>query len=286
MLLRDLDSGFTIVEVMIVMAITIILFASAANLVNGRQNQAEFTQATGNIQALIQLQADDVINGSYTSNVGSFRCTPGSSNVGIQLGGSDSQGQHLGCIFLGKLIQFGVLNSSAPASSNSIFYTYSVVGSQCASGDSVEQSSGNLCVFSTSITSAEPTINSYLAYQHSLINGLKVSQMYYNNNPKNITANVAFLQSLASYDTSGASELASGSQQIQLWTVTNVPQGLDSNNVITNVNNASGTSDWTQVSQIDICFASGTTPQSELLEIGGQGSQLSLTTKMYEGSSC
>ena|SRR5476651_379650 len=45
--------GFTIVEVLIVLAVTGILFASTLSLMSGRQNRAEFTQAINNIKSQI-----------------------------------------------------------------------------------------------------------------------------------------------------------------------------------------------------------------------------------------
>jgi prepilin-type N-terminal cleavage/methylation domain-containing protein len=102
--------GFTIVEVLIVLAVSSILFISAVNLIDGRQARAEFT--TGSNDELQQMQ--QLINetaSGYYPNSGDFTCTgsaAGPVSLSLAAHGSTSQGSNAGCIFLGKVIQFGI----------------------------------------------------------------------------------------------------------------------------------------------------------------------------------
>lgn len=116
--------GFTIIEVLIVLAVTGLLFASAAILIAGRRQQAEFNQAVGQIQSQIQQVINDVATGYYP-NTNSFECSAGPSGPVLTAGGGTEQGANAGCIFLGKAMQFGVLDTSPEQ-----FSTFTIAGLQ------------------------------------------------------------------------------------------------------------------------------------------------------------
>lgn len=285
--------GFTIVEVMIVLAVTGIMFMSAALLVNGRQNRTEFTQAIGQVQSQVQQAINDVING-YSPNVGQFKCQPNPSGNIIINSGNDNQGQHGGCIFLGKVMQFAVQQSPTP--SNQPFDIYSVVGSQCISGSNCSNLAQNQ--LSTSISNAEPTVLKNTnngnggtidaTDRQTLENGLNVTNvtipplasMWYNGNRNNAIGAVGFLQSLANY---GGGGLASGSQQVGLWAIKNTSLGQSEMDAINAINTSSN---WQAATDIEICFSSATTTQSGLITIGGSGRQLLVGLKIYSTTSC
>ena len=67
-------AGFTIVEVIIVLAVSSVLLVSALSLVGGQQKKAEFTQALSDIQSQIDGVMNNVATGYY-ANPGNFQCT-------------------------------------------------------------------------------------------------------------------------------------------------------------------------------------------------------------------
>jgi prepilin-type N-terminal cleavage/methylation domain-containing protein len=95
--------GYTIVEVMIVLAVSGIMFLIAANFINGKQERAAFTQGSNDLGSKLQQIVADVTDGHYSDVP--ISCTPGSRPIG-NTDGSGSQGQTSSCVFYGKIIGF------------------------------------------------------------------------------------------------------------------------------------------------------------------------------------
>lgn len=100
-------AGYTILEVMIVLAVTGSLFFSAALLLGGRQAQTEFTQSVRDYESKLQSVASEVSSGYYPS----VSClAPASGRVVIPSGASGS-GASTGCVFLGKVLNLHADNT-------------------------------------------------------------------------------------------------------------------------------------------------------------------------------
>ena len=95
--------GYTIVEVMIVLAVSSVMFVIAANFINGKQAKTSFTQGVNSLSAQIQDIIDDVVDGKYSDVAVS--CTESSSSVNITPV-AQPQGTNAQCVFRGKLIHF------------------------------------------------------------------------------------------------------------------------------------------------------------------------------------
>jgi len=104
---RGASMGFTIVEVMIVLAVSSLIVLSALTLVNGRQNKTEFVTGINDLQQQVQQIVNETASGLYPG-IGGFTCQPGASGPVTFTGVSSAQGTNQGCIFLGKTIQFGL----------------------------------------------------------------------------------------------------------------------------------------------------------------------------------
>jgi type II secretory pathway pseudopilin PulG len=85
-------AGYTIVEVMVVLAVTTALFVAAAIAFSGRQARVEFTESVRNYESRLQAMISDVSNGYYQSDPIEY---PGAT------------GTHEDSIFLGKMIATG-----------------------------------------------------------------------------------------------------------------------------------------------------------------------------------
>lgn len=113
------SSGYTIAEVMIVLAVSTALFVVVAATFQGRQARNEFTQAVRNYEAKLQSIVTDVVNGVYqTSN-----CAIAASGV-PDLSATTNSG---GCIFLGKVLQPSWSDGTAPHSE-----IYTLIGRRTA----------------------------------------------------------------------------------------------------------------------------------------------------------
>ena len=99
-------AGFTITEVMIVLAVTGVLFAVIAATITGRQRSNEFTQSINDIRSELQQQISEVQAGYYPRS-GNFECTAGPT---INSVGNVEQGANDACVYLGKAFQFAAGN--------------------------------------------------------------------------------------------------------------------------------------------------------------------------------
>ncbi len=61
------STGYTIVETMIFLAVSSLMFISAMILINGRQSRAEFIQAVRVFEANLRDVANDVSTGYYAN---------------------------------------------------------------------------------------------------------------------------------------------------------------------------------------------------------------------------
>jgi type II secretory pathway pseudopilin PulG len=122
--------GYTIVEVMIFLAVSGLMFIMAAGFINGKQNRAEFRQGMNDINSQIQQTINDVSNGVYPSN-GGFACS--ADNLGSAptfSGTANGTGTNKGCAFIGKVMQFGVGTTDSPT-----YNVYSIIGRQFQTDD-------------------------------------------------------------------------------------------------------------------------------------------------------
>jgi type II secretory pathway pseudopilin PulG len=107
--------GYTIIEVMIFLAITGLLFASAVVAVGGGQRQAQYSQAVRDFESQIKDVANDVANGFYpTYTVGECLKTGSEDNPQLTLdpGGSSMQGANVDCINIGKTLMFNLASET------------------------------------------------------------------------------------------------------------------------------------------------------------------------------
>lgn len=124
------SGGYTIAEVMIVLAVSGVLLFSALTIVNGQQQKTSFNQAMQDVASMIQNYATQIQAGSYPGSE-AYGCTVSGSPPTAQLtnspGGSDGS-----CVFLGRAFEF------EPGSGGSVIRSIVVIGSRTDSnGNSV-----------------------------------------------------------------------------------------------------------------------------------------------------
>lgn len=262
--------GFTIVETLIVLAVTGLMFLLAVVAINGKQNQAEFNQGINDIRSQIQQEIDQVAAGDYP-NTGNFTCDGTLGTLKIQPG-ANKQGSNNGCVYLGKVLQFGVQGTNPEQ-----YISYTIAGLQDNNGD---------------LTAAKPTAiapgvttNTVANFPNASVsnilhNGLTTVKMTSGGN--NIGA-VAFISNLGQY-TGGT--LLSGSQQISLIPITGSHWNKTSRETVDAINKNLASSTQNPSSGVQICFASGGTNQSGIITIGSGGRDLSVTVTIKDGRNC
>lgn len=122
--LRHNTGGYTIVEVMIVLAVSAALFATAIFGFTQQNRRTQFTESVETFAQNLQDIVNDVETGFYPSNnnVSCIVAGPGPPVPVVDDTIFVEQGSNSGCIFIGKAIQF------SPSSDSSAYDTFTVVG--------------------------------------------------------------------------------------------------------------------------------------------------------------
>lgn len=269
---RPKARGFTIVEVMIVLAVTSVMFLSVALVISGKQASAEFQSSIHDVQAQIQQIITETASGTFP-DTNNFSCTgslTGSGNVNITTGTS-TQGTNVGCVFLGKVVHF--------SSGSSTFSVFPLAGLQGATG---------------TLDSAGPTLVTPAKTLNNLQYGLTAVKMYANGNTSQNIGSLAFTQSLGTGVSVTAGNSVSGVQTMNLVVPTANGSSLGNNdsNEVAPLQNALqhagryADSSQTPTTSAEICFASGGTNQSGLITVGASSNGPSVTLKIYENKLC
>lgn len=266
--------GFTVIETLIVLAITGGLFVAVALSLSGKQAQTQFDQAIQDVKSQIQQTINDVSVG-YFPNRNNYNCTAGPLGP-IIASGAGNQGANSGCVFLGKAIQFGISGTNPEQ-----FRVFTIAGLQ-------KDVSGNEV---TSYAAAVPTVIAPSTVNPTMPDGSTSGQLnygvttlkaYYGSPTTNIGA-VAFVNSLASYS---SGSLVSGSQQLNIIPITGSTLNMTSQAAATTIGAQLAASPTNPSTGVSICFVSGTTNQSGLVTIGGAGRQLNVTLSIKGNKTC
>jgi len=266
--------GFTVVETLIVLAITGGLFAAVALTLSGRQARTQFEQSIQEVKSQIEQTINEVATGFYP-NTGNFRCTAGGSGP-ILTSGSTNQGENTGCIFLGKVMQFDMAGTDPEQ-----FKVYTVAGLQRDSaGDEVTTYAASVPRVVSPSTSnnsvPDATATSKLLY------GLTTHEVFYGTTKTNIGA-VAFVNGLAQYS---SGSIMSGAQQVNVIPINNTSLNASLRGAAESINNNFTSSPVNVSNGIKLCFVSGGTQQSGLITIGSNNRQLSVTLDIKGNRTC
>ncbi|HVW22921.1 MAG TPA: hypothetical protein VHB51_00280 [Candidatus Saccharimonadales bacterium] len=301
--------AYTIIEVMIFLAVSGMMFVSAAIFINGKQASVEFRQGMVNANASIQAVVNQVSNGEYPS-LGDFTCRVNSpSDPASQptftsdVGGNNAQGANggsaadrssSGCIFLGKVVQFDPNDSGLNATN---YYVYSVAGRQFnKEGDPANSfaEAQPQVVFN-----ASPAID--LTEQHALQDGLEFAGAYLCTEPTSCDA-IGAIGFFGSFNGGAVSNnQGSGSQTVTTAVIPGVPAHTTKNNAIAQMDVAYSTAATSGMANIAnnpnpdlfptppkviiggkyilLCFNNGRNRKGALT-IGGTGGQ-QFTTALY-----
>src|SRR3972149_6946468 len=118
--------GYTIAELLMVVAITGVLFVSAMIAFTGQQAETEFNQAMQDISSKIQSYATEVSSGGVPDIEG-YRCDIAGNErpVLIPSGPGGGIGTNEKCLFLGRAIQV--------TPGQKTIYSYMILGNRAAS---------------------------------------------------------------------------------------------------------------------------------------------------------
>lgn len=100
-------AGYTISELMIVLAVSGVIALSAFSMIRGQQTKSEFTQAVRDFEVKLNDIANDVTKGYFPNRGLNSACTASNSGIDFASGsGTVEQGASNDCVFAGKVLQF------------------------------------------------------------------------------------------------------------------------------------------------------------------------------------
>jgi len=297
-------AGFTIIEVLIVLAISSALLVSAAALISGRQAKTEFMTGINNTQQQIQQIINETASGFYP-NAGDFTCrgsTDGGS-ITFQKASPSQQGTNYGCIFLGKAVQFGLGDSDNDPSTLGVLplvgnqnYDDPALANNGAQPVQTLAKAAPRAIYPATVSEAANGTPPTTAIATTLMNyGLSVASK---NNAcddpsqggicyKKLSGNATFPTGIAAFvagdsngniATAGSNGigLASGSEQLSLYGVA----GSQPNETFQSASAAINYSNLVSASALYVCITSATTSnQSGLFTIEGGSLNVKLQIK-------
>jgi type II secretory pathway pseudopilin PulG len=269
--------GYTIMEVMIFLAVSGFMFVIAATLIQGKQQKTEFRQSMNASSAQIQGVINDVNNGFFPSNAG-FSCTSDDTGnmpvLGPPVTGSDSQGTKKGCVFMGKVMMFGGYPDAGRG-----YSLFTMAGRQY-------KGSMNAAVIPSSFAEAKPRAvtgspDFELTEHDKLEGGTKLTKVF-SGASTNTLDGIGFYTSFGSYDSGGT--LQSGSQDVIVVAIPGSGNfDPDTAHMATEAQGNSIDSNVLANPDITMCFYGGN-DQYATIVLGGPGGQRLATHIQYFNS--
>lgn len=257
--------GYTILEVLIVLAVSGVMFLIASNFINGKQQKTSFLTATNEFASRIQDSINSVTDGQYSDypvtcsySGGTWSFSTETDTTKLNNGGT--QGKNDQCVFLGKIIHFSV------AGDNNIYETFSIVGLRALGDDSP-----------TTIADADPAVITNLTTTSNAPQSLDVikSTVVDSSGTSQSSYAFGFLQSPSSGVETGTR------QPPQLYFVNNIPN--DNKPSLAAANNINKTS-IDLAKSASICVSDGT--RRALVKIGFNNSKQNVKVVYLGSTSC
>ena len=207
--------GYTLIEVMIVLAVTGALFISAVGVFSGRTDSTQFSQAIYDLQSQVQSYANQVSTGTFPAT-SAYSCQAAGNPVVPTLSvANQAQSTNQDCLYVGRAIL------AIPGSNQ--LYVYSVLGLR-----DLYQGSTDTGQTVTSLAQASPDVakitstNTYvLSEAYQFLPGLTIlSSKYYSTATTNQSAEL--LDIYSTFQNTGSS-----GQSITAYTI----PGLSSSDI-------------------------------------------------------
>jgi type II secretory pathway pseudopilin PulG len=122
MALQKKHAGYTIVEVLIFLAVSGVMFVSAMLMIDGQRGKTEFQNSVRLLESQINDVANDVATGFYATDTGTVTCQGGFNPVRLDTGSGVEIGTNSECLLIGRVIQF------APDSNPTDMHIFTVAG--------------------------------------------------------------------------------------------------------------------------------------------------------------
>lgn len=245
--------GYTIVEVMIVLAVSGMMFVVAATFISGKQARTSFSTGVNELASRIQDTIEQVNRGKYSDI--RLNCIPSGSTVIVSAGsGATPQGANPPCVFIGKFMHFSV------AGDKQQYETFSLAGLR----DKTTLADAGVTTINNG--AADLTVNARIPQ------GLNVRSVKVNGTS---SYGFGFAQGLGSAASNGYG-YESGSQNINLISAGGLTSSLTTNDAASLIT-SSNLSD-SKPKKVVICLTDGT--RYATITLGDNDNELIARTKL------
>jgi type II secretory pathway pseudopilin PulG len=263
------QQGYTIVEVMIFLAVSGFMFIFAAVFINGKQARVEFKQGMNNINSQARAVVDDVNNGTYGQN----NLTCNAANVPNSSPSSPApivgSTPNKDCVYIGKVIQFWPGDSGDDDSNYAI---YTVIGREYK----YSSTDGTL---SGSLADAVPTPLTSDVEKHKFEGGIKVTKVC--SGTCGSAGDLNGVGFFSSFPSGSANNLNSGSQGTLVVPITG-NLNATSTQMTTDIRSSATDARISANPNITVCFDGGAGQAGALTIGGGSGQRLTTSIKISD----
>lgn len=268
------SGGYTIVETLIFLAVSALMFATAAALIGGQQNRAMFVASVRDFETKITDIANDVSTG-YAAGASDVQCARGAQGPifpGDPAYSIDVQGD---CMLVGTVLQFGNEGNRG------------VMGQVAIAGHRLNSTAEDASSLAEAMP--RPIPSSYQPLR--ILNGSEIRCVFISSS--NCAANTTSNAGIGFFTSYSGSKLSGGSIRADTLLMTTLTfndtqQSRLSNmsNSVVNYGSAVASGNYNPANGIIVCLRSGTTDQYALVRVGGGGSQLTVSSEIRGGNSC
>lgn len=249
--------GYTIIELMIVLAVSGLMFLIASSFISDKHVKTAFNDGINDFASRIQSVIEEVNDGQYTDI--KVNCTYAGSSVSIS-SGNTQQGQNTQCVFLGKVIHF---QENTGDNELSHYEMFSLAGGRQNNGD---------------LVAADPTVIPELTRHEDTPQQLNIESVVVNG--QQVYA-LAFLQSLGTFDTATGT-VTDGSQNVKMYSPGGPGPNTTSADAVTHYINVGSL--YGVVQTADICVTDG--ERHGIINIGENNNQLAVKVKHLGTNPC
>lgn len=282
--LRGRKQGYTIVEVLVVLAVTGALLGSAFYFMNGRSRRLAFENDITAFRTKLDDTINNVATGYYSRNA-NFSCSSSDTGPSINSSGSNARGTNQDCQYIGRGIHFNT--------GWDYYYIHNIIGLRKSStglAQDLSQVKPKVLSVSASYTSSVET-----AEKVDFFNTTLVKTKTYNSSGEYLSTSrrgfIGFISSLPSADSLSGATGSVGSQKVELYTIndtadtTKINLTQNKNDFVDWFNN---NTDWTKlvtVVRYEVCFDSKGSNQRGIVSIGQDGTDTK-TSQIIEAGAC
>lgn len=201
--------GYTVIEVLLFVALTSFLLLVAISNVTSGQRQVQFVQGARDFESQLSDIINDVPTGFYPSN-DQLSCRPGVGRPVIDDSGGSGLGKNEDCMYVGKAVQF------RPDGNDTKALVFTLAGQRLIGGKPVTSIDEALPV-----AVANPAVAGFLdsVAEIPLRNGVQVSKVFNGDGPNPLTIDMMYgtIAVLAAFE--GSTPAGDMSQAVQIGAV-------------------------------------------------------------------